>query len=133
MSKKRLNEKQIAAIALLTELGPEQLTYEEIAERIGVTPNTLRRWRTENDVFINEVIAQTRRNAVGDLPRVMRAIPNIIVDDKNAAMFRTWLQAIGALTEKVEIDTKSSGDVDMDAMKAQVERFRTMGKEDDTQ
>jgi|SRR6185312_13689025 len=133
MSKRKLNEKQHAAIALLTDIGTYTLTYEEIADRVGVTPNTLRRWRTENDDFINEVIAQTRRNAVGDLPRVMRAVPDIIVNSENAAMLRTWLQAIGALTERIEVDNKSSSSDDIDDMKAQIERFRKQGNGDNPQ
>lgn len=124
MSKRRLNEKQIAAIALLTEVGTDRLTYEEIAERVGVSSSTLRRWRTEDEDFIAEVIAQTRRNAVADLPRVMKAVPDIIINSENAAMFRTWLQSIGALTEKIEVENKTSGSGDIDAMKAEIERFR---------
>ena len=127
----KLNEKQIAAVALLTEVGTDSLTYEEIAERVGVTPNTLRRWRTQDDEFINEVIAQTRRNAVGDLPRVMRAVPDIIVNSENAAMLRTWLQSIGALTERVEVDNKTSGSDDVDAMRRQLERFKDVNKQDE--
>lgn len=125
MSKRRLNEKQIAAIALLTEVGTDRLTYEEIAKRIDVSPTTLRKWRTEDEDFISEVIAQTRRNAVGDLPRVMAAVPDIIINSENAAMLRTWLQSIGALTEKIEVENKTSGSDDLDAMKAEIERFRS--------
>lgn len=128
--KKRLNEKQHAAIALLTDIGTEKLTYEQISERIDVSPTTLRKWRTENDDFISEVIAQTRRNAVADLPRVMRAVPDIIINSENAAMLRTWLQAIGALTERIEVDTKSSSSDDLDDMRAQIERFRKGNAED---
>jgi len=130
---KRLNEKQYAAIALLTEVGAEKLTYEEIAERVGVTPNTLRRWRTENNDFISEVIAQTRRNAVADLPRVMNAVPDIIINSENAAMLRTWLQAIGALTEKIEVDSKTSSSDELAEIRAQIERHRERGNTEDAQ
>lgn len=121
---KKLSEKQHAAIELLTEIGADSMEYQEIAERIGVSESTLRRWRTKDDTFIDEVIRQTKRKAVGDLPRVMRAVPDIIVDSENAAMLRTWLQSIGALTERVEVDNKTSSNDDVEDMKAKLERYR---------
>jgi|SRR5690625_644692 len=130
MSKRRLNEKQHAAIALLTDPASRDMTLKEIAERVGVSESTLRRWRTENDTFIDEVIAQTRRNAVADLPRVMQAVPDIIVNSENAAMFRTWLQSIGALTERVEVSNKGGSDEEMDDIKAKIERMRK-GKDEE--
>ena len=122
--KNRLNEKQWAAIALLTEVGKERLTYEEIAKRIDVSPTTLRKWRTQNVAFIDEVIVQTKRNAVGDLPRVMQAVPDIIINSENAAMLHTWLQTIGALTDKIEVESKTTGSDDLASMRAEIERFR---------
>src|SRR5690625_2176036 len=124
MSRRRLNEKQIAAIALLTDPSTKGMTLKEIAERVGVSESTLRRWRTENDIFIDEVIAQTRRNAVADLPRVMQAVPDIIINSENTAMLRTWLQSIGAITEKIEVDNKGGSNADIDDMRAQIERLR---------
>lgn len=120
---KKLNEKQYAAIALLTDFG-HTLTYEEVAQRIDVSPSTLRRWRTQDEAFINEIISQSKRNAVADLPRVMNAIPDIIINSENAAMLRTWLQTIGALTDKVEVTTNATNNGDVDAIKAEIERMR---------
>lgn len=115
---KKLTEKQYAAIELLTQV-PQTLELQEIAERVGVSPSTLRRWR-HDETFNNAVIAEVKRNAVKDLPRVMAAAPDIIIDDKNAAFFRTWLQAIGALTEKVEVETSSKDGVDIEAIRARL-------------
>ena len=129
MSRRRLNEKQIAAIALLTDPSTKGMTLKEIAERVGVSESTLRRWRTENDIFIDEVIAQTRRNAVADLPRVMQAVPDIIINSENAAMLRTWLQSIGAITEKIEVDNKGTNDSDIGNIKAEIERMKRRGEE----
>src|SRR5690625_1597900 len=121
---KRLSEKQYAAIALLTDPAAKDLLLKDIAERVGVSESTLRRWRTEDDTFINEVIAQSRRNAVVDLPRVMQAVPDIIINSENAAMLRTWLQAIGALTERIEVDNKGGSADDVDDIRAEIERMR---------
>lgn len=129
MSNRRLNEKQQAAIALLTDPASRHMTLGNIAEEVNVSESTLRRWRTENDTFIEEVIAQTRRNAVADLPRVMQAVPDIIINSENAAMLRTYLQAIDALTERVEVNNSGTNDTDMDEMRAQIERMRRTDSE----
>src|SRR5690625_2793888 len=126
---KRLSEKQYAAIALLTDPAAKDLLLKDIAERVGVSESTLRRWRTEDDTFINEVIAQSRRNAVVDLPRVMQAVPDIIINSENAAMLRTWLQSIGALTEKIEVDNIGTNDSDIGNIKAEIERMKRRGEE----
>lgn len=95
-----------------------------MAEQIGVNESTFREWRNNNDAFSDELMKQVKRNAMSDLPRVMASIPDIIVDDKNAAMLRTWLQAIGALTDKVEVTTNGNTHGDVDAIKAEIARMR---------
>jgi AcrR family transcriptional regulator len=119
---KKLNEKQMAAIAILTEVG-NGLTYEEVAKRVGVDVSTLRRWRNEDD-FNKALMKHVMNEAVGDLPRIMRSIPDHIIGEGNAAMFRTYMQSLGLLTEKVEVDNKNTGTTDIDAMKAEIERMR---------
>ena len=116
---KRLSEKQIYAIELLTQF-PRTLTYEEMAEQIGVSPSTFREWRNNNDAFADELTRRVKRQALGDLPRVMASVPDIIIEDKNAAMLRTWLQAVGALTDKVEIESTQKGAVDIEAIRAKL-------------
>lgn len=115
---KKLTEKQYAAIELLTQV-PQTLELQEIAARVGVATSTLRRWR-HDETFNNEVIKQVKRNAIADLPRVMASAPEIIIGDKNAAFFRTWLQALGVLTEKVEVETSSKEGVDIEAIRARL-------------
>lgn len=115
---KKLTEKQYAAIELLTQV-PQTLELQEIAERVGVAPSTLRRWR-HDETFNNEVIRQVKRNAIKDLPRVMAAAPDIIIKGENAAFFRTWLQSLGVLTEKVEVETSSKDGIDIEAIRARL-------------
>lgn len=118
MARKKLTEKQYAAIELLTQV-PQTLTYDEIAEHIGVGRRTLYNWR-QDETFSDAMIAQVKRNAIADLPRVMASAPDIIIDDKNAAFFRTWLQSLGALTEKVEVEQTGGNNVDIDAIRARL-------------
>lgn len=120
---KKLNERQIAAVTLLALPKRGGLTYDEIAEKAGIARSTLQEWRKDDD-FNDELKRQVIRNTLDDLPEIMASIPQHIIKDGNAALFRTLLQAHGMLTDKVEVDTKSSGSTDVDAMKAEIERMR---------
>ena len=119
----KLNEKQVYAIELLTQF-PQTQTYEQIAEQVGVSVATLRNWRNKNEMFADEMLRQAKRNALEDLPRVMGSVPDMIINGENAAMLRTWLQYIGALTDKVEVTTKGANDVSVDDIKAQIEALK---------
>lgn len=123
MSKRRLNEKQIAAIEYLALPNKGGLTDAEIAEEIGIDRSTLYRWKND-DVFYRELTRKIIRNTTERLPEIMASIPDHIINDGNAALFRTLLQAHGLLTEKVEVESKGNDGADIDAMKAEIERFK---------
>lgn len=119
---KRLSEKQVAAITILAQPKRAGLNYEQIAEQVGVTRQTLHEWR--KDTFFNdELKKEIVRNTLDDLPAIMASIPQHIINDGNAALFRTLLQAHGLLTEKVEV-ANVAGDSDADAIKAEIERMK---------
>lgn len=122
MSKRRLNEKQIAAIALLALPKRGGMTYKQIAEEVGVTEQTLHNWR-KLDYFNEELKKQVLRNTIDKLPDIFDSVPKHIIKDGNAAMFRTLLQSLGMLTEKVEVENKTS-EADVDSIKAEIERLR---------
>lgn len=124
---KKLSELQVAAIEYLSVPKRGGLTYAEIAEQVGVSERTLLRWR-DDDTFHNALNRKIVRSLSDRLPEVVESIADHIIIDGNAALYRTTLQALGLLTEKVEVDTKGSG-VDTGAMKAEIERFR-QGKSD---
>lgn len=123
MSKRRLNERQIAAIEYLSLPKRGGMTYAEIAAAVGVTERQLYTWR-QDDTFADAVVKRTIRNASEYLPDIMASVPKHIIEDGNAAMLRTYMQSIGALTEKVEIDTKGNTDADVDKMRDQIEKMR---------
>ncbi len=127
MSKRRLSEKQIAAIEFLSLPNRGGLTYEQIAEEVGVSSVSLRKWR-KDDTFNDELKRQVVRNTIDRLPDIMASIPDHIIKDGNAAMLRTLLQTHGMLTDKVEVETKGNNDGDVDAMRAEIEAFRNKGK-----
>lgn len=119
----KLNEKQYAAIAILSLPNKGGMTYEEIAEEIKIDVSSLRRWRND-DAFNNELKRTVMRNTLERLPDVMASVPDHIINDGNAAMFRTFLQAHDLLTERQEVTTKDNGNTDVNDMKAQIEAFK---------
>jgi len=122
MSKRRLNEKQIAAIEYLALPKRGGLTYEQIAKEVGVNERTLNRWRNED--YFNEALNRRIVRSLSDrLPEVMASVPDHIINEGNAAMFRTAMQALGLLTEKVEVNAVDEAG-NLDEMKAQVEKYR---------
>ena len=126
MGRRRLDERQLNAIVELAK--PDRDTYEEIAEKVGVSTVTLWKWR-QDDLFNEELKRQVLRGSVAYLPDVFASIPKHIIEEGNAAMLRTYLQSLGMLTEKVEVDNKGDRDTDMDEMRAKIERMRKSGEE----
>lgn len=124
---KKLSEAQIAAVEFLSLPKRGGLTYEEVAEKVGVSAVTLYKWR-KDDEFNDELKREIVRKTIDRLPDVMASIPDHIINDGNAAMFRTLLQAHSLLTDKVEVETRGSGDTDISVMKAEIERIRKSGK-----
>lgn len=118
----KLNDKQYAAIAILSQPKRGGLTYEEVADTVGVHRDTLLQWR-KSDAFNDELKRQIMRDTIDRLPEVMASVPDHIINDGNAAMFRTLLQAQGLLTEKVEVSDGSKS-TDIDAIKAEIERMK---------
>lgn len=126
MSRRRLDERQLNAIVELAK--PNRDTYEEIANKVGVSKVTLWKWRND-DTFNEELKRNILRGSIDYLPSVMGAIPKHIIDDGNAAMLRTYLQALGMLTERVEVDNKADSSGDIDDMRAKIERMREREEE----
>lgn len=122
-----LNEKQMAAIEYLAMPKRGGLTYDEIAENVGVARSTLSEWRKQDrfNQALNRRIVQLSQDRMAD---VFEAAIDGIIEDRNAAIFRTFLQAHGMLTDKVEVETKDKG-ADVDAIKAEIEAMRRKGNE----
>lgn len=119
----RLNEKQIAAIVILAQPKRAGLTYEQIADQVGVNRRTLQEWRKE-PIFSEEVKKQIVRNTITDLPEIMASVPRHIINDGNATLFRTFLQMHGLLTDRVEVAHQAQAS-NTDVIKAEIERLRS--------
>lgn len=121
--RKYLTPEQRIAIEWLSLPKNGGKTYEEIAEMCGVTDRTIRNWK-QDELFVKELNKAIVRNTQEKLPEVFEAAIEGIIKEKNAAMFRTLLQAHGILTEKHEIETKQNVSVDTAELKAEIERFK---------
>lgn len=118
----KLSPQQLQAVTLLSLPKMGGLTYEQIADKVGVTDRTIRNWRN-NDKFNEELKRQIVRNTIDDLPEIMDSLKDHIVKQGNAAMLRTLLQAHSMLTEKVEVSSDNkTGDVD--SIRAEIERLK---------
>ena len=123
MSKRRLNEKQLAAIEYLAIPKRGGLTYEEVAERVGVSDRALRSWR--NDETFNKALKDAVvRNTIDRLPEIFDAAIDGVISENNAAMFRTLLQAHGLLTDKVEVETKDTSGVSTEELREKLRRLK---------
>lgn len=115
----KLTDKQYAAITYLSIPKRGGLTFEEVAAEVGVDVKTLREWRKRDD-FNTELKNEIVRVTLDRLPEIMASIPDHIINDGNAALFRTLLQSHGMLTEKHEVEAKGAGAIDVDAIRARM-------------
>lgn len=123
MALKQLGAEHHTAIHWLAQPKKGGKTYGEIAEICGVHPNTIGNWR-KDPLFEAELKRQMVRNTQDKLPELLESLADIAIRDGNAAMAKLALQVNGLLTDKVEVETKQSGDVDVTALKAKIEAFK---------
>lgn len=129
MSSRRLSEKQIAAIEILSRPKRGGMTYEQIAKEVGVAKSTLFEWRKQdyfNEALKKEIVRKTQDR----LPEVFDSIIDNIIETGNAAAFRTLLQAHGMLTDKVEVNHNNPDSTKIDDIKAEIERLKQRKKSD---
>lgn len=129
MSSHRLNEKQIAAIEILSRPNRGGMTYEQIAKEVGVAKSTLFEWRKQ-DYFNESLKKEIVRKTQDRLPEVFDSIIDNIIETGNAAAFRTLLQAHGMLTDKVEVNQNNPDSTKIDDIKAEIERLKQHKKSD---
>lgn len=131
MSSRRLSEKQIAAIEILSRPKRGGMTYEQIAKEVGVAKSTLFEWKKQdyfNEALKKEIVRKTQDR----LPEVFDSIIDNIIETGNAAAFRTLLQAHGMLTDKVEVNQNNSDSTKIDDIKTEIERLKQRKKSDPT-
>lgn len=125
MAIKQLNASHYIAIYELAKPNSTRLTQEEIAALAGVHRTTLHAWR-KDPLFTRELKQQIVRGTIDKLPDVFAAIPEIIIRDGNAAMFKNLLQVHGMLTDKVEVTNvdEAGSTIDREALKAKLAKLK---------
>ncbi|MCY8472434.1 phBC6A51 family helix-turn-helix protein [Bacillus halotolerans] len=126
---RKLSEKQIAAIEFLAQPNRGGMTYDQIADEVGVTRQTLHNWRN-NDDFYEELKRRIKKQSAERMPDIIASIPDHIINDGNAAMLRTYMQWHDMLTERTEVDVKNDG-TNIADIKAEIERLRAQRKTDE--
>lgn len=129
MSSRRLSEKQIAAIEILSRPNRGGMTYDQIAKEVGVARSTLFEWKKQdyfNEALKKEIVRKTQDR----LPEVFDSIIDNIIETGNAAAFRTLLQTHGMLTDKVEVNQNNADTTKVDDIKAEIERLKQRKKSD---
>lgn len=125
MALKKLNAEHYIAIGELAKPKAERKTIDEIAELAGVSRTSIFNWKND-PLFERELKRYIVRNTIDTLPDVLASVPKHIIEDGNAAMLKTFLQAHDMLTDRVEVETKTSDSgVDRDELKARLERLRS--------
>lgn len=124
----KLNEKQVAAIEYLSAPKRSGMTYQEIADEVGVSKSTLFEWK-KKDYFNNALNKAIVRKTQDRMPDVMDSIVDNVIETGNAAAFRTLVQMHGMLTEKIEVDNKEGSAEDLDEMREKIRKMRGEGSE----
>lgn len=123
MALKKLNAEHYIAIKWLAQPKQGGLTVEQIAEKAGVSRATVFNWRKE-PLFERELKREMVRRSQDRLPELIESLSEIAIRDGNAAMAKLALQINGLLTDKVEVETKTSANtIDYDSLDAEIAAF----------
>jgi len=123
----KLKAEQYEAIGYLAQPKNGGLTLDEVAETVGVSRQTLYRWRQDIE-FNDEIKRQINRNTMSRIPEVLDAMIESAVNNKSSNAAKIVLQSVGLLTDRLEVEDrtkqKESPTSDIDTMKAEIERMR---------
>ncbi|WP_139491777.1 phBC6A51 family helix-turn-helix protein [Brevibacillus dissolubilis] len=101
MSQRTLRPEQMIAIRHLALPKEQRPTLKEIAKKCGVSERTINRWKQDEwfcEQWKKEVLKQTTEK----LPDLLHKMPEIAIEQGNASMARTFLQAHGLLGPQIE-------------------------------
>lgn len=122
----KFSGQQAMAIEFMALPGRGGLSYEEIAEKVGISSRQFYRWRQEPE-FKDAVVQMALINIKDDLPDVFQA--NIKNAKKgNAKHIELIYKLMGMLVDMKEVEVTKKGE-DNDAIKDDIKRMRQMLKE----
>ncbi len=100
-----LDIRQIKAVELIVTRDINVLTYEQIAENVGVDTKTLYSWRTDNDHFIDHMEERAEQVQRAFISEAYNQIRTIIVNGKTHDKLKAldlFLKNQGKLKQVVE-------------------------------
>jgi len=111
----QFTEKQIQAIGLLSLPNKGGLTFEEIADKCGVSVRQLHRYRADAN-FKAAIVEQSLENVKEVLPNVLKAHTKQ-AESGNVKAIELFYKLFGLLVERQEIEsTVSTKDKDNDTL-----------------
>lgn len=135
----KLTEQQKKAAYMLVEndlksnKDPLKLTYEQIADEIGVSYKTIWSWRTQNRNFIaykNEIsddfLSDKRSKVYGQLIKLIEG------EQPSVKAISLYLQRYGLLTQKTQVETVDAGGArSNDDLAKELEELNDLLKDDE--
>lgn len=121
-----LRPEQYEAIHWLSQPKQSGLTKEEIAEKCGVTRQTLHRWE-QNEDFQDELRVKISDNILSRIPEVADAMFNSAVKNGSSNAAKLLFQAAGMLKSTVEYSNKNkemAPSLDREALKLRLEKLK---------
>lgn len=124
----RLETSHYIAINYLSLPKRAGLTMQQIADEAGVSRMTLYRWQ-ENPVFAAELKKRMIRNSRMYMPDMIHEAMKGVTEDRNAAMFKIFLQMNDMLTDPVNVSDKLDEAGNIDAIRRRIEEYHKKTKE----
>lgn len=123
----RLETEHYIAIHYLALPKRGGLTMQELADKCGVSRQTLYRWQ-DDPVFAAELKKRMIRNSRAMLPDMIHEAAKGVTEDRNAAMFKLFLQMNDMLTDAVNVEDKLNQQGDIEAMQARIKEYKARRK-----
>lgn len=124
-----LKPEQIQAIKYLAQPKQGGLTHEQIAEKVGVSRQTLYNWR-QDIRFTDEIKREINRNTMHRIPDVIDSLLTQATKENqpSAKAAELLLKTVSMLNDRLEVEDRTKKDdnqaTDIDAMKAEIERMK---------
>jgi uncharacterized protein YpbB len=126
-----LKPEQLQAVAYLSQPKQAGHTHEQIAEKVGVTRQTLYRWRQDIE-FQDEIKREISRNTMNRIPEVIESlfIQATKANQPSAKAAELLLKTVSMLNDRLEVEDRTKRPTektsDIEAMKAEIARMRQL-------
>jgi transposase-like protein len=126
-----LKPEQLEAVKYLSQPKNGGFTHDEIAEKVGVSRQSLYRWRQDIE-FQDEIKREINRNTITRIPEVIESlfIQATKANQPSAKAAELLLKTVSMLNDRLEVEDRtkrpSEPTSDIDTMKAEIARMRQL-------